>query len=602
MRPITYFILLAFLAYMHSLPCCATAQRASADVTEPGKISLHFKAEAGKILSVLAQQWHINIIIPEEIKTVITVDLSNVTVQRAIQIVAAKSGALYRRINADYVVATAEKMPGILETLGQEERVTLKEIASADAILQLKTAIPLVTARPFGHAITLIGAPSDLLRARQLLREIDVPTSLEPTDSISLTLKHAPVADIQQLLTTQFPHIKAQKVGENVIAITGKAEDVAHVQEFVRGLDQAGDADSKYVVYQIKYGSARALAATLQRVTARVTVVVGPEPYHIPTNTVNLSTSSALGSSGQSSASGTGSSGVITSSGDLSSTGSGSNDTGTNAIGATNAQSGGERATSLILGGSEENIQAALKLLVSIDIPVPQVILDVKVVSTNPQTVESLGIDWSNGGQGEAASVSTTVTQTPNGNSLFTGQLSRLPISFSATLNAFFRRDDVRIEAKPTITALNNETGIVFVGETRRVQVASIVPNSGANNVILNNVQEIPVGISLQMRPRVNGNDEITLFLHPVYSTGGATDPNTGLFDTFQREAETTVRVKSGETLVIGGLLQDEDTKTLIKIPLLGDLPLIGQLFRNHSRTHLRREVLVFVTPHLINN
>jgi type II secretory pathway component GspD/PulD (secretin) len=182
------------------------------------------------------------------------------------------------------------------------------------------------------------------------------------------------------------------------------------------------------------------------------------------------------------------------------------------------------------------------------------------------------------------------------------GNFGRLPIQFSAAVNAFFRRDDVRILAKPTITAQDNENGTVFVGETRRVSVSTIpgAVGGGANPIVLNNVVEIPVGIILQMRPRVNDDNLITLHVNPIYSSIGQVDNRTGLFSTFTREANTVVRVKSGETIVIGGLLQEEETKTLIKIPILGDIPLIGQFFRNTTRSNLRREVLVFVTPHLV--
>jgi type II secretory pathway component GspD/PulD (secretin) len=550
----------------------------------------------------MSRRWRINIIVPEEIKTVISVDLNDVSVERALQIVAIKAGALFRRIDNDFILAPADKMPQILESLGKQERFTLKELSPADAIAQLKQAVPLVTARPFGHDLLLIGAPMDLKDAEGLLRQIDVSSLGELTVNASCPIKHLPVADVQQAVSALFPQIKVQKVGDSVVVLAHSAGDLARVQEFIGTIDQAGNQDARYVVYQVKYGSARALAATLQRLTVRVTVVVGPEPYHIPTGTVNLSSSSALSSSSQSGNGGTGSSTLTSGIGDLSTAGSDNSGTGIGANG--NSQAGSERATSLIVGGRPADVDAALKLLVSMDTPVAQVVLDVKVVSTNPQTTQSLGIDWSNGGNGQAGSATTTFSELTNGNGVVTGNstFGRLPISFSTTLNAFFRRDDVNVLAKPTITALNNETGIVFVGETRRIAVANIVPNTGANNVILNNVQEIPVGISLQMRPRVNAGGEITLFLHPVYSTGGAVNATTGLFSTFEREAETTVRVKSGETLVIGGLLQDEDTKTLIKVPLLGDLPLFGQFFRNHSRTHLRREVLVFVTPHLLTD
>jgi type II secretory pathway component GspD/PulD (secretin) len=569
--------------------------------------SLHFKADATKILSALAIKWRINIVMPDEIKSVVTVDLTDVTVERAIQIVAAKAGAVYRRIDNDFVVAAPERITQILETLGKQERFMLHAIPASEAIAQLKQATPYVTVRPFGRALTLIGAPSDLIQAHELLRQLDTPPNTEPSETVSLSLKHAPPAEVQQVLTVQFPQLKAQKVGEELLAITGPGSEVTRAMDLARELDRGSSGDALYVVYQVKYGSARALAMTLQRFTPRVTVVVGPEPYHIPGSTINLANTSSAGSAGLNGTTGAGTSSTGSlSSGGISDSQSTLNDNGQTGGGAGGNQQGGERATNLILGGTAENVQAALKLLSSIDVATPQVVLDVKVVSTNPQVTENLGIDWSNGGQGQAASITGSVSEIANASgsvhSLSIGQLGRLPISFTATLNAFIRRDDVRVLAKPTITALNNETGIVFVGETRRVQVASVVPNSGANNIILNNVEEIPVGVALQMRPRVNGNDQVTLFLHPIYSTGGATDPNTGLFSTFQREAATTVRVKNGETVVIGGLLQDEDTKTLIKVPLLGDLPVVGQFFRNHSRTHLRREVLVFITTHILND
>jgi type II secretory pathway component GspD/PulD (secretin) len=112
-------------------------------------------------------------------------------------------------------------------------------------------------------------------------------------------------------------------------------------------------------------------------------------------------------------------------------------------------------------------------------------------------------------------------------------------------------------------------------------------------------VVEVPVGIILLVHPRVNGDGQITLRVKPVVSTvSGFVD---GVPQTSTREAETVVRVKDGDTLVIGGLIRDEDVKTMTKVPILGDLPLVGQLFRYHERNHRRSEVMIFLTIKMVN-
>jgi general secretion pathway protein D len=590
----------------------------------------HFETSASKVLTALARVANASIVVPDDIKTIVTVDMNNVTLEQAIKLVAAQAGVAYRRIDNTFVVAPVERMQKVLDLYGKEETYPLQNLPPASAVTQLKDAVPFLTARPAGHSVLLKGAPDDIAKARAILQDIDVPAT-EPLASATVGLTYAPATDVQSVLTSQFPALKAQKVGENAIVFSGPRSEVQAAQDLLRILDRGKEANARYVVYQVKYSSARALAITLRSAIQNLTVVPGPEPYHIPYTQINLSTATSLstsnlsgGTSGEGSfGAGSGGFGGGTQNGG----GFGGGQTGSDFGSAAGGNGGyggtgqastqnGERARTLIIGGTEEVVKDALKLLESIDTPTPQIVLDVKVISTTPQATQNLGVQWSQ-------SISTTFFERPNlapgasgndfpstntgaaadvRNGFGLGNFGRLPITFSATLNAFFQRQDVRILAKPTITALDNEDGIVFVGETRRVSVGSVLNNVGTSNVVLNNVVEIPVGIILQMRPRVNQDDTISLHVHPIYSTGGDVDPRTGLFSTFQREVDTMVRIRSGETLVIGGLLQDEETKTFTKVPVLGDIPIIGQLFRNHSTNHLRREVLVFVTPHLIRD
>jgi type II secretory pathway component GspD/PulD (secretin) len=596
--------------------CCATTPALparAAQETGGGRLlkGLHFKAEASKVLSALARLAKASIVVPpQEIKTVVNVELNNVTVEEAIRIVAAAARIAYRKIGNVYVVAPPDQMAQVLAQYGNELPIPLQNIAPAAAAEQVRQAVPFITARPAGRTLLLIGAAEDLQKAAAIVQQLDIAPTTAVQESASMALTYAPATDIIGVLSAQFPTIKAQKVGESAIAFTGPPLDVQKAKEFVASLDTGKEATARYAVYQIKHISPTSVVQTLRDTFKTLTVVIGPEPYFIPLSPFNLTTANTIGNTGQGAGGGGGFGGGF--GGGMGGMGGfgggmmggmmGGGMMGGMGGGLSGQPGSGERSRTLILGGTAESVQAALKLLESLDLPAPQIVLDCKVVSTTPQTAQTLGIDWSNEGQGAAASISSTFTEQLNPNQIGIGSFGRLPIQFSVALNAFFRRDDVRILAKPTITALDNETGVVFVGETRRVSVSSLVNNAGANNVVLNNVVEIPVGIILQMRPRVTGADQVTLHVHPIYSTGGAVDSRTGLFPTFQREADTTVRIKSGETLVIGGLLQDEDTKTLLKVPILGDIPLIGQFFRNYQRTRLRREVLVFVTPHILKD
>jgi type II secretory pathway component GspD/PulD (secretin) len=142
---------------------------------------------------------------------------------------------------------------------------------------------------------------------------------------------------------------------------------------------------------------------------------------------------------------------------------------------------------------------------------------------------------------------------------------------------------------------INDQDASIFIGDTLRFQsLAQSSPTTGNQFTVV----EVPVGIILLVRPRVNDDGHITLRVHPVVST--VTGFVNGLPQTSAREAETTVRVKNNDTLVMGGLIREQDIKQFSKIPLLGDLPLVGQLFKNELRDRRRSEVLIFLTIRLI--
>ncbi|MCW3061450.1 MAG: type and secretion system protein, partial [Capsulimonas sp.] len=107
-------------------------------------------------------------------------------------------------------------------------------------------------------------------------------------------------------------------------------------------------------------------------------------------------------------------------------------------------------------------------------------------------------------------------------------------------------------------------------------------------------------GVKLSVTPLTGGNGEITTRISPEVSNITELDLQTGLPVLSTRRADTTVRIKDGETIAIGGLSLDQEQTTRSKIPILGDIPLIGNLFRSKSESRVRTELVVFVTPHIL--
>src|SRR5207249_1875699 len=140
--------------------------------------------------------------------------------------------------------------------------------------------------------------------------------------------------------------------------------------------------------------------------------------------------------------------------------------------------------------------------------------------------------------------------------------IGRAPFIFQAKLNAMVQRREAKILANPRMQVLENDDANIFIGDTLRTELAQA---SIAGTTI--QVFEFPIGIILLVRPRISADGTITMRVHPVVSTITAVGAG-GLPQTASREAETTVMVKDGETVVIGGLIRDEVTKTIREVPI----------------------------------
>jgi type IV pilus assembly protein PilQ len=178
--------------------------------------------------------------------------------------------------------------------------------------------------------------------------------------------------------------------------------------------------------------------------------------------------------------------------------------------------------------------------------------------------------------------------------------LGRITNNFilNATLTAAASEGKAKILSEPKIATLNNQAANINV----TTQIPYVTSNVASTGVQTQTVSYITTGIQLTVTPSINADGRITLQVNPNVSQPSATAAasSTGAPAVDARTANTTVLVRDGETIVIGGLITDNLQDTISKIPLLGDIPVLGWLFKKKSKTRVRAELLIFVTTRIL--
>ena len=173
--------------------------------------------------------------------------------------------------------------------------------------------------------------------------------------------------------------------------------------------------------------------------------------------------------------------------------------------------------------------------------------------------------------------------------------VGRMPYDFHGELNALVDNGRADVKARPRMVTLNGRSAQIFVGTERFIKVRYV-----RYGTIQETIQGVNVGVTLNIHAWTGGNGEITTTISSEVSNVQELDPQTGLPLLSQRNASTTVRARDGETIVVGGLVQKQDYVTRRKVPILGDLPLIGTFFRSKNRTTTNSELVILVTPTIL--
>ena len=299
-----------------------------------------------------------------------------------------------------------------------------------------------------------------------------------------------------------------------------------------------------------------------------------------------------------------------------------------------------ERTNTIFFRETRSNLDNIRKLLVTIDKPTKQVMIEARLVEVTANPQQSYGIDWS-GVVGSASNGKTfqyggpTTSSSGGGtgnNSTFNGAVGPLPLGnpnnpnflgsfghlafgqfailtvpqMSATLRLLNEDSDAEFLANPRVVTADNLQAKIEINRAQPVPQLNF--NEQTATAVFGGFQDKKFGNTLIVTPSINKDNFVTLKVKPEISNkvgdstfvfAGAT-VSSPIIDT--RSLDSNVLIHSGDTLAIGGLLQDEVAKARNKVPLIGDVPVLGYLFQNHLNSRTKRNLLVFVTPTIISS
>jgi general secretion pathway protein D len=255
------------------------------------------------------------------------------------------------------------------------------------------------------------------------------------------------------------------------------------------------------------------------------------------------------------------------------------------------------RLNAIWVRGSPEQIERVRAQIEKIDIPLTSVLLETEFVELTETGAKSLGIDFANANGQIAVGTVQSGQFIPFANLTNSTPPGRLDsISLQAALYAQIAKGEGRIISKPRIAAQSGSTAKIITGDA--LPILTAITLSGVNGVS-QQVQYVNVGVTLQIAPRVSSDGYVTSHVFCVVSS--VTGFSQGYPTISQREAETSATVRDGEAFVIGGLVQESELKSRTKVPLLGDIPILGRAFNVDRRTSAKTELYILITPHIIH-
>jgi type II secretory pathway component GspD/PulD (secretin) len=246
----------------------------------------------------------------------------------------------------------------------------------------------------------------------------------------------------------------------------------------------------------------------------------------------------------------------------------------------------GSSQNHIILQGKRSLLDKAEGLIHSIDNPVPQVLIESKVLEVSESDSMRLGVVYGDGSGSFRLVTSKTTKKTRPAEDLI------------ETLYGLINDGKAKLVATPKIATLDNREAVINIGS----RIPYAVPVSNGSAATQWTVDYIDAGVKLKITPRIGKEGDITTSIQPeVSSIAQWKTTAAGDFPVIStRNARATLRVKDGETIVVGGLLSESDRENISRLPIIGYIPLVGILFSNKTAEKVKTEIIFLITPHII--
>lgn len=513
-------------------------------------------------------------------------------------------------------------------------------LRSIDAASALETLRPLVskdgsvTANRAGNSVVVADYADNIGRIRQVIARIDRDTASTTTVMLKNAGAREIATSLQALVTTggegaAKPATIVPIDSSNAVAIRGDAGTVARLAQMARDLDRQAASGTEIRVYWLEHADAEKLLPVLQQLVGQATASPVTASTPAAGNAPSAMPAAAAGSGG-------GGSNGISSRGPA-------------------IVTRYEGANAIIVAANSDVQRMLGETIRQIDTRREQVLVEAIIVEISDAAAKKLGVQFLIGSTktGFAATnysnaqpniltlagaiaadrlgETTTTVVAPDGtrtetrtrqngdlsntlqqaavDSLMnaTGGFGGVATSlgrngiFGAIINAVKSDTDSNILSTPSVMTLDNQKASILVGQQVPVTTGEALSQNFDNQ--FRTVQRQDVGIKLEVKPQINTGGAIKLFLkQEVSSVAGPVSNKDSDLIINKREIETTVTVDDGEILALGGLLDDNERKTIERIPLLSDIPGLGELFKSRSKSRTKTNLMVFIRPTILRS
>ena len=288
----------------------------------------------------------------------------------------------------------------------------------------------------------------------------------------------------------------------------------------------------------------------------------------------------------------------------------------------------------LIISAQPDILKSLESVISQLDIRRAQVLVEALIVEISDKLARDIGVQFLFTGDGESSPIATQRFGTPNpdlistigaetsedstisstmqtraANSLLAldglavgvARYKASGTSFATILNLIAQDADSNVLSTPSIMTMDNEEASIVVGQEIPITTGETL--SGSNSNPFRSVTRQEIGVKLVVRPQINEGNAVKMYINQEVSSifGPLGEMSTDLI-TNKRNIKTTVLVEDGETIVLGGLIDDDVQESVKKVPFLGDIPLLGRLFKTTSITRTKRNLMVFLRPTIVRN